>query len=298
MNIGRMRKTMASAVVVTATAMIATALGAAPANAATTFDPLAIVQQRGLLGGDSAVAQEKTLAAQAQAEDATVGSAKPLTLTATNDGLSAAKPSSTNASVQTASNFGVVAGLNDQGNNSSFIAMKDASAPKDYGFTVDEPGAQLKLESNGAVTITDGSGNLINYIDTPWATDAAGNDLSTTFTVDGNTITQHVDTTGATFPVVADPQQGCGIGHCSIYFNKSETKDIGSAGLTALGGATAACAFGGAVAVFACAAATASIGATAQYAENHKQCVGIVYTTTPPPLTEWNPFAYSGKQCK
>jgi hypothetical protein len=42
-------------------------------------------------------------------------------------------------------------------------------------------------------------------IGAPWAVDAAGKQLATSYTFTGNTITQNVDTTGATFPVVADP---------------------------------------------------------------------------------------------
>ena len=42
-------------------------------------------------------------------------------------------------------------------------------------------------------------------IGAPWAVDAAGKRLVTSYTFTGNTITQKVDTTGATFPVVADP---------------------------------------------------------------------------------------------
>ncbi len=39
-----------------------------------------------------------------------------------------------------------------------------------------------------------------------WAVDAAGNNLPTSFTLEGSTLTQHVDLNAATaFPVVADP---------------------------------------------------------------------------------------------
>ncbi len=42
-------------------------------------------------------------------------------------------------------------------------------------------------------------------ITAPWAIDADGQTLATEYEVDGNTITQVVDTRGAAFPVVADP---------------------------------------------------------------------------------------------
>jgi hypothetical protein len=281
------------------TALVLAAIGVAASATAGTddFDPLSVVQAQGVLSGDAAVMQARNLSIQAKEQGSTVESARPLTLTPTNDALGVAEQRSAETTVQTASNFGVVTGLNDQGNHASFIAIKDGAAPRDYSFNIDEASVQAQVQSDGSVMITDSRGQLLNVITTPWAKDALGNNLPTSFTVNGTTITQHVDTTGAVFPVVADPQQGCGAGWCSIYFNKSETKDIGSAGLTALGGAAAACGFGGPPAVFACAAAAASIGATAQYADNHGQCLGLFFTTTPPPFIEWNPFAYDGAQC-
>ncbi|WP_127549896.1 hypothetical protein [Actinoplanes sp. OR16] len=42
-------------------------------------------------------------------------------------------------------------------------------------------------------------------IDTPWAVDANGNELPTSYSVNGTTLSQTVDTLGAAFPIVADP---------------------------------------------------------------------------------------------
>lgn len=135
----------------------------------------------------------------------------------------------------------------------------------------------------------------MNYIKPAWAKDAAGKPVSTRYAVSGNVITQTVDHYGARYPVIADPQTGCGIGWCSIYFNRSETKDIATAGFTALGGAAVACAVGGPVAAAACGLAAASIGSTAQYADNHGQCVGLSFWGFYPAIGS-NPFAYTGPQ--
>ncbi|MFC8598639.1 hypothetical protein [Isoptericola sp. NPDC057191] len=52
----------------------------------------------------------------------------------------------------------------------------------------------------------DRSQDPIMAIDTPWAVDADGRELPTQFVVTNDgTITQQIDTAGATFPVVADP---------------------------------------------------------------------------------------------
>lgn len=46
---------------------------------------------------------------------------------------------------------------------------------------------------------------IVGGLAAPWAVDATGSLLPTSFTVDGQTLTQHVDTNGAVFPVVSDP---------------------------------------------------------------------------------------------
>jgi hypothetical protein len=57
---------------------------------------------------------------------------------------------------------------------------------------------------SGRVTTTD------VHIEAPWARDALGRSLHTIYTVEGNQLTQHIDTSGATFPVVADPSVSFG----------------------------------------------------------------------------------------
>jgi hypothetical protein len=72
-----------------------------------------------------------------------------------------------------------------------------------------------------------------------------GKDLPTSYTVSGNVVSQHIDTTGAAFPVVAYAQYGCGFGWCSAYFDKRETRDLSTGAVAAAGGATAACGISG-----------------------------------------------------
>jgi len=70
-----------------------------------------------------------------------------------------------------------------------------------------------------------------------------------------------------------------------------------TSGFTGLGGAAVACAIGGPVAAADCALAAGSIGSTAQYADNHGQCVGLSFWGIYPAIG-WNPFAYTGPQCR
>lgn len=79
----------------------------------------------------------------------------------------------------------------------------------------------------------------------PWAKDASGRSLSTWYVLDSSRrlLTQHVDTSGATYPIAADPRLTYGWG---IYLNVTgaEAKAIGSA-VIAMGGAGAVVACSG-----------------------------------------------------
>jgi hypothetical protein len=193
--------------------------------------------------------------------------------------------------------YGVVTGPGQQGLNAGYIVINDSSAPTEYKFTVGDASTRLVANADGSITVNNAHGQQVNYIQPAWAKDASGNPISTRYAVSGNVITQTVGHQGAQYPVTADPQTACGIGWCSIYFNRSGTKDIATAGFTALGGAAVACAIGGPIAAAACALAAGSIGSTAQYADNHGQCVGLSYWGVYPAVG-WNPFAYTGPQCQ
>ncbi|RLP76769.1 hypothetical protein D9V32_03765 [Mycetocola tolaasinivorans] len=66
-------------------------------------------------------------------------------------------------------------------------------------------GASWSVLPDGGLQLIDAVGSLSAYVETPWAVDANGVSLPTHFTVEGGMITQHVDTSNATFPVVSDP---------------------------------------------------------------------------------------------
>jgi hypothetical protein len=65
---------------------------------------------------------------------------------------------------------------------------------------------KLTLENRGGMTVSDSTGNFVNTILAPWAKDANGKNLPTSYSVSGDVVTQHVDPKGAAFPVVADPR--------------------------------------------------------------------------------------------
>lgn len=88
------------------------------------------------------------------------------------------------------------------------------------------PQAGHKMEADplgGVLVINNATGKFDGRISAPWAYDATGKALPTSFTISGDTITQHVDATGAVFPVVADPHYTWGWISGTVYFNKTET---------------------------------------------------------------------------
>ena len=83
----------------------------------------------------------------------------------------------------------------------------EASSTFEVPFTLPE-GASMNRNSSGgydiAVTV-DGVTALIAEIQAPWAKDANGKSLSTSYSLKNDTITQTVTTSNAVFPITADP---------------------------------------------------------------------------------------------
>lgn len=88
----------------------------------------------------------------------------------------------------------------------SQITIGSADAPKSYDFELDLPrGTRLVKQSDGSVFVTTSAGKVATVFAAPWAVDAKGRDVSTSFKISGNTLTQTVSHSNAAYPVVADP---------------------------------------------------------------------------------------------
>jgi hypothetical protein len=122
------------------------------------------------------------------------------------------------------------------------INLKDSSAPTTYDFPVSlEAGEALVVTEDGSAMVTKPisteektkraelqktapEGITIPQYDAktliakPWAKDAQGKDLKTYYTASGFTLKQTIDTTGAVFPIVADPIW-CGDVTYNVQFN-------------------------------------------------------------------------------
>ncbi|WP_327695484.1 DNRLRE domain-containing protein [Streptomyces sp. NBC_00459] len=99
--------------------------------------------------------------------------------------------------------------------------IKNATAPHEYTSTMRLPaGATLTPFDGDTVLVSSGTDEkpvTHGLIDAPWARDANGNAVATSYRVEGDRLIQTVGFTATTaFPVVADPKLTFGLG---IYFN-------------------------------------------------------------------------------
>lgn len=112
-------------------------------------------------------------------------------------------------------------------NSTQVLTVIDgASSPSSYRFDLNLPaGDHLVSGPDGSVLISTTDNVIVGDIATPWAKDAKGVNLPTTYTIDGNSVTQNVNLEGAAFPVVADPRVTFGF-YAYVTFTRSETTRI------------------------------------------------------------------------
>lgn len=102
-----------------------------------------------------------------------------------------------------------------------FTAVFESPAAEAPHWTFEE-GTQLLLLDDGSVSVSDGE-EFPGGIDAPWAVDADGRSLPTHYEVSGSTLTQIVDTSGASFPVVADPTVNFYGPYIQVHLNRHES---------------------------------------------------------------------------
>lgn len=116
-----------------------------------------------------------------------------------------------------------------QATTTGFRALINATSAEtsDFAFPVSLPSnTTLHAATDGVVEVLRADGSAVGMFDTPWAIDANGVGLPTAFRIDGNKLVQHIDFTGAAFPVTADPSyiQDCGIVTCTHWISVATTK--------------------------------------------------------------------------
>ena len=119
----------------------------------------------------------------------------------------------------------------DTGVRMASVSTDDGHGTQTFDYALGLPaGAGAHLTQTGAVEVTRADGSALVTIAAPWARDAAGTSLPTSYSLDGATLTQTVDTRGAVFPVVADPRIEntgfLGLQGVKIWFTRSETESM------------------------------------------------------------------------
>lgn len=88
----------------------------------------------------------------------------------------------------------------------ALLTVSGSDAPTEYRFDAAIPDHHTAvLQADGSVSLTDADGNAVGGWSKPWAFDANGTAVSTSFKIDGTTLIQTIDHRGAAYPVVADP---------------------------------------------------------------------------------------------
>lgn len=102
---------------------------------------------------------------------------------------------------------------------------------------------KIEVADEGATSEVDA---VVGLVEPAWAVDANGNAVPTKYVLADGVLTQEVDTSDASFPVVADPSWGIvGPLQVRVRWNRAETATIASGGWGATG-LTAVCAAAGA----------------------------------------------------
>ena len=173
------------------------------------------------------------------------------------------------------------------------VSITDASALTDYSYTLTLPyGVSPVLNDAGGVDLIrtiraedEVSHIVVGGLERPWATDANGDWVATRYTVNGNTVTQHVAFSSDTaFPIVADPHVLWHWYGPGLKFNRTETGGIRNRAAAAALFA-AICAFTGPETLgITCGVSGAELGAVAAVASNaygdHK-CLELLWGFVP-----------------
>ncbi len=115
------------------------------------------------------------------------------------------------------------------------VVIDDATAPTEYRFEMTVPsGAILRETAEGGAEVVGHDGAVVSVVAPPWAVDASGAPIPTSYRVEASALVQVVNHEGASYPVVADPKITFGWG-IYVYMTGSEVYSWATA-ITAAGG--------------------------------------------------------------
>ncbi len=97
----------------------------------------------------------------------------------------------------------------DDGGLQVLVVIDDATAPTEYRFDMTVPaGAVLRSTVDGGAEVVGSDGVVVTAVAPPWAVDANGASVFTSYRVEGATLVQSIAHVGTVYPVVADPWWG------------------------------------------------------------------------------------------
>ncbi|MWA07906.1 hypothetical protein [Streptomyces sp. BA2] len=172
------------------------------------------------------------------------------------------------------------------GSARALVTLKSSAAATEQRFQLDLPaGTEAIGDGQGGYAFVRQGGEgepaaLVGAMEAPWAKDANGKHIPTSYKLEGNTLIQSIKTNSATaFPVVADPKVSLGW-YIYLRFSKKEVKELAGTKLayfSVVAAAMACTKIPNAVAAAGCATATAlqasSLLSQAKDAARAKQCV-------------------------
>lgn len=115
--------------------------------------------------------------------------------------------------------------------------LSGPSAPTSFSYPLTLPaGAALVATNDGGAVVQDSDGSVAAVIAPPWAHDANGQAVPTSYTISGATLTQTV-TPGSTaaYPIVADPSISFGATHAVITLKAKDQRILLSGAGPAIG---------------------------------------------------------------
>lgn len=110
--------------------------------------------------------------------------------------------------------FTFVPVLRDDATVQAHTVIEGPNAPTRYAYRISVPDGGQMIRAGEAVLIRDEEGEMVAGVAPPWAKDAGGRELPTSYEIEGDLLTQVVDHSDAAYPVVADPWIGVNLfGH-------------------------------------------------------------------------------------
>ncbi len=157
--------------------------------------------------------------AQTAVVDVPTNPSKGVTLQSPSLALTISLPNTTSSGYSKKTSDGMVVYSDQNGSANTVIptdagvqfltTIKNKKAPTEYAYSFSlAMGSKIEVSPDGgSAAVINADGDLVAFVPSLYAKDANGNDISTRFTTDGETLTQVVKhrSNGVAYPVVADP---------------------------------------------------------------------------------------------